>query len=79
MPAYCSHLNLNASELLGKCCKQVGEFSNTWCCFVKNQLCLTNEICLCGKVIRPLIEDNENQVAGVCFNFNNLFFFIFAN
>lgn len=29
LPAYSGHLNLNASELTGKHCKQVEEFSNT--------------------------------------------------
>lgn len=62
MPAYSGHLNVNASKLIGKQCKQVEEFSNTCCCFVKNELCLTNEICLRGKVI----EDNENEVASLC-------------
>lgn len=56
MPTYSGYLNLNASELIGKHFRQIEEFSNTWCCFVKNQLCLTNEICLLGKAMDPLLK-----------------------
>lgn len=70
MPTYPHYLNFNAYELTGKHWKQIDGFSDTWRCFLKNQLCLTSKMCLCDKATDPLLKMKRKKLSAYASDFN---------